>query len=246
VSTTYIGGIHAVQALLERDTGLPREVLVLQGRADARMQALIAAAERAKVPLRRADRQILDALAPGLRHQGVLAAITEETILGDESLLETPATPERLILVLDGVQDPHNLGACLRSAEAAGVSAVLLPRDRASGVTPAVRKVAAGSAERVPVIAVVNLARSLEKLKALGHWVIGLDGEASDSLYQVELTGPLVLVLGAEAQGLRRLTRECCDRLVRIPMAGRVESLNVSVAAGICLFEARRQRLASR
>lgn len=245
MSTTYIGGIHAVQALLEREDGLPREVLVVQGRVDARMQALIAAAQQAKVPLRRADRQILDALAPGLRHQGVLAAVTEE-LVSDEALLDTPATPERLILVLDGVQDPHNLGACLRSAEAAGVSAVLLPRDRASGLTPAVRKVAAGSAERVPVIAVTNLARSLEKLKALGYWLIGLEGEASESLYAAELTGPLVLVLGAEAQGLRRLTRECCDRLVRIPMAGRVESLNVSVAAGICLFEARRQRLAGR
>jgi 23S rRNA (guanosine2251-2'-O)-methyltransferase len=244
VSTTYVGGIHAVQALLEREDGLPREVIVVQGRTDERMQLLMATAQRAKVPLRRADRQILDALAPGLRHQGVLAAVTEEN-LADESLLDSPATPDRFILVLDGVQDPHNLGACLRSAEAAGVTALLMPRDRASGLTPAVRKVAAGSAERVPVIAVVNLARSLEKLKAMGHWVIGLDGEATDALYDAELTGPLVLVLGAEAQGLRRLTRECCDRLVRIPMAGRVESLNVSVAAGVCLFEARRQRLAA-
>ena len=149
---------------------------------------------------------------------------------------------DTLVLVLDGVQDPHNLGACLRTAEAAGVHAVIVPKDRAAGLTPVARKVAAGSAERVPVITVTNLARTLKRLADLGYWVTGLAGEAETSLFEADLTGPRVLVLGAEGEGLRRLTKEHCHQLVRIPMAGKAESLNVSVAAAVCLYEAVRQR----
>ena len=144
--------------------------------------------------------------------------------------------------MLDGVQDPHNLGACLRTAEAAGVTAVVLPKDRSTGLTAVVRKAAAGAAERVPLVAVTNLARTLTRLKELGYWITGLDGESKDTLYDVDLTGPTVLVMGAEGEGMRRLTREGCDRLVRIPMQGKIESLNVSVAAAVCLYEAVRQR----
>ncbi len=144
--------------------------------------------------------------------------------------------------MLDGVQDPHNLGACLRSADAAGVAAVIVPRDRAAGLTPVVRKVAAGAAETVPLVAVVNLARTLRELKERGIWLVGTDDAADKTLYDADLTGPLALVMGSEGEGMRRLTRECCDQLVSIPMAGAVESLNVSVAAGVVLFEAVRQR----
>ena len=147
-----------------------------------------------------------------------------------------------LLLVLDGVTDPHNLGACLRSADAAGVAAVVAPRDRAAGLTPVVRKVAAGAAESVPFVAVVNLARTLRELKERGVWLVGTDDEAERTLYDVDMTGPTAIVMGSEGEGLRRLTREACDELVRIPMGGAVESLNVSVAAGVALFEAVRQR----
>jgi 23S rRNA (guanosine2251-2'-O)-methyltransferase len=140
------------------------------------------------------------------------------------------------------VQDPHNLGACMRTAEAAGVNAVVIPKDRSSSLTPVARKASAGASERVPLIAVTNLARTLRRLQELGYWLTGLAGEAEESLFDVDLTGPLVLVLGAEGEGMRRLTRETCDRLVRIPMRGEAESLNVSVAAGVCLFEVQRQR----
>jgi 23S rRNA (guanosine2251-2'-O)-methyltransferase len=171
----------------------------------------------------------------------VLASIDAADISGEE-VLDLPATPDRLILALDGVQDPHNLGACLRTAEAVGVAAIIIPKDRAVGLTPAVRSAAAGSAERVPVVAVTNLTRTLERLKELGYWITGLAGEGEETLYDIDLTGPLVLVMGGESDGLRRLTRESCDRLARIPMVGRIESLNVSVAAAVCLYEAFRQR----
>jgi 23S rRNA (guanosine2251-2'-O)-methyltransferase len=162
-----------------------------------------------------------------------------------EDALDLPATPDNLVLVLDGVQDPYNLGACLRTAEAAGVNAVILPKDRAVGLTPIVRKAAAGAAERVPVITVTNLARTLKRLADLGYWITGLAGEAEQSLYESDLSGPRVIVMGAEGEGLRRLTKEHCHQLVRIPMAGKAESLNVSVAAAVCLYEAVRQRIAS-
>jgi len=242
---TYIGGFHAVTAALEDGASKPREILLADTRRDDRARRLLAAAAKAGVTVRNVSRETLDLRAPGLRHQGVLAAVEAAEVAG-EDVLDVPATPERLILALDGVQDPHNLGACLRTAEAVGVAAVIIPKDRAVGLTPVARKVAAGAAERVPVVAVTNLVRSLEKLKQLGYWVTGLAGEGDETLFEVDLTGPLVLVMGAEGEGLRRLTRETCDRLVRIPMVGHIESLNVSVAAAVCLYEAFRQRPAGR
>ena len=201
-------------------------------------------AERAGVKVATAADAELDKLAEGGRHQGVVAQITPRA--GDpetqlEEALESAVGPP-LLLVLDGVQDPHNLGACLRSADAAGACAVIVPRDRAAGLTPVVRKVAAGAAETVPLVSVVNLARTLRDLKDRGIWLVGTDDTASSALFEADLAGPLALVMGSEGEGMRRLTRECCDQLVSIPMAGAVESLNVSVAAGVALFEAVRQR----
>jgi len=242
MAETYIGGFHAVIAAIEDGESKPREILLAETRRDARAEKLMELAAKRNITVRKVSRDVLDIRAPGLRHQGVLAAINAAD-LGGEELIDLPATPERLILALDGVQDPHNLGACLRTSEATGVDAVIIPKDRAVGVTPAVRSAAAGSAERVPVVPVTNLVRKLEQLKQLGYWVVGLAGEGDESLFDVDLTGPLVLVMGGESEGLRRLTRECCDRVVRIPMKGeRIESLNVSVAAAVCLYEAYRQR----
>jgi 23S rRNA (guanosine2251-2'-O)-methyltransferase len=241
--TLYIGGFHAVMAALEDGATRPLEVLLAQHRQDERSRRLAELARAAGVPVRLVARSDLDLLAPELRHQGVLAAMPEQAFTGEDAL-DAPAAAGHLVLVLDGVQDPHNLGACLRTAEAAGVHAVVVPKDRAAGLTATARKAAAGAAERVPVIAVTNLARTLQKLRERGYWLTGLAGEAAESLYDADLTGPRVLVLGAEGEGMRRLTREQCHHLVRIPMAGKAESLNVSVAAGVCLFEAVRQRRA--
>jgi 23S rRNA (guanosine2251-2'-O)-methyltransferase len=239
--TVHIGGFHAVIAALEDAARKPLEVLLAEHRQDERSRKVDELARQARVPLRRCPRAELDLLAPELRHQGVLAVVPAQAFTGEDAL-DVPATPDKMILVLDGIQDPHNLGACLRTAEAAGVHAVVVPKDRAAGLTPVARKAAAGAAERVPVITVTNLSRTLARLKELGYWLTGLAGEATESLYEVDLTGPLVLVLGAEGEGLRRLTKEHCDRLVKIPMAGKAESLNVSVAAAVCLYEAVRQR----
>jgi len=236
-----------VRVLLERSPGRVRRVLLAGGRDARRLDELRALAARAGVPVAEADDATLERLAAGVRHQGVVAeiaprAVDPETQL-EEALEAAGAAP--LLLVLDGVQDPHNLGACLRSADAAGVAAVIVPRDRAAGLTAAVRKVAAGAAETVPLVPVVNLARTLREFKARGVWLVGADDAAERTLYEADLTGPVALVLGSEGEGMRRLTRECCDQLVAIPMAGAVESLNVSVAAGVVLFEAVRQRRAA-
>jgi 23S rRNA (guanosine2251-2'-O)-methyltransferase len=241
----FIGGFHAVIAALEDGARRPTEVLLAQHRHDERSRRVSELARAAGIPLRLCPKSELDLAAPELRHQGVLAAMPAQAF-GGEDALDIPATPDKLVLVLDGVQDPHNLGACLRTAEAAGVHAVIIPKDRAAGLTAVARKAAAGAAERVPVIAVTNLARSLKRLQDLGYWVTGLAGEAADSLYDADLSGPRALVLGAEGEWLRRLTREHCHQLVRIPMAGKAESLNVSVAAALCLYEAVRQRIASK
>ena len=238
--TVYIGGFHAVIAALEGATK-PSEVLLAEHRHDERSRKVAALAREAGVPVHLRSKSDLDLLAPELRHQGVLAAMPATSFSG-EDVLDVPATPDKMILVLDGVQDPHNLGACLRTAEAAGIHAVVIPKDRAASLTPVARKAAAGAAERVPVITVTNLSRALTHLRERGYWLTGLAGEATESLYDVDLTGPLALVLGAEGEGLRRLTKEHCDRLVQIPMQGEIESLNVSVAAAICMYEAVRQR----
>jgi 23S rRNA (guanosine2251-2'-O)-methyltransferase len=241
-------GIHAVRVLLDRYPQRVRRVLLAGGRDAGRLAEIRTLAQRAGVQVASADDAQLDKLAEGERHQGVVAEVLPRA--GDpetqlEEALEA-AGPAPLLLVLDGVQDPHNLGACLRSADAAGVAAVIVPRDRAAGLTPVVRKVAAGAAETVPLVSVVNLARTLRDLKDRDIWLVGTDDAADKTLYDADLKGPLALVMGSEGEGMRRLTRECCDQLVSIPMAGAVESLNVSVATGVALFEAVRQRSAKK
>ena len=236
-------GLHAVQALLDRHPKRIKRLLLQAGRLNERQQALLALAERQGVALQRVAGDELDAQAEGV-HQGVVAEVVPSQLWSEEMLghmldrLE--GTP--LLLVLDGVTDPHNLGACLRSADAAGAHAVIVPRDRSASLNPTVRKVACGAAESVPVYQVTNLARALGKLKELGVWVTGTAGEAEASLFEADLAGATALVMGAEGKGMRRLTREACDQLVKLPMAGSVSSLNVSVATGIGLFEAVRQR----
>ena len=239
-----IYGIHAVQAALQRDASNIIEVMIESGRKDARVQVLLDKVAAQHTEVRRVTGKELDALVPDARHQGVVARCRAVTVWQEDDLdqlLDGLSVPP-LLLVLDGVQDPHNLGACLRSADAAGVHAVIAPRDRAVGLTPVVRKVASGAAETVPFIQVTNLARTLRTLKDKGLWTVGADAEGDGDVFSADLRGPTVLVMGAEGQGMRRLTREHCDLLVRIPMQGTVESLNVSVATGICLFEAVRQR----
>ncbi len=236
-------GLHAVEALLRHHPRRIRQLWLALGRDDARVQPLLALALAERVSVEICERQQLDALT-GAAHQGVLAEVTPSQILGENNLAELldTAGPAPLLLVLDGVTDPHNLGACLRTADAAGVRAVIIPKDRSASLNATVRKVACGAAEVVPLVAVTNLARTLEKLKHQGIWIAGTAGESPVSLYEQDLRGPLALVMGAEGKGLRRLTREHCDYLVNLPMSGTVSSLNVSVATGICLFEAVRQR----
>ncbi|PZN26883.1 MAG: 23S rRNA (guanosine(2251)-2'-O)-methyltransferase RlmB [Proteobacteria bacterium] len=240
-------GLHAVRTFLRLRPERAARLILQKGREDARIAQLLELATQAGVHIEWREVRELDRIAAGERHQGACLRVRPAAALGegalDELLDRTEAVP--LLLVLDGVQDPHNLGACLRSADAAGVQAVVVPRDRAAGLSPTVRKVAAGAAEVVPLIQVVNLARTLKWLKERGLWVVGADDAAPQSVYQTDLRGPLALVLGAEGTGMRRLTRERCDALVGIPMQGVVESLNVSVAAGIMLFETVRQRTAA-
>ncbi|MFO1429612.1 MAG: 23S rRNA (guanosine(2251)-2'-O)-methyltransferase RlmB [Candidatus Competibacteraceae bacterium] len=248
-SSAWIFGLHAVTAALRHDPAGVQGLWVEPRRHDARLRALLETAAQQHIPVHPVERAELDRLSGHARHQGVLARcishIKEWTEHELPALLEA-AQGQALLLVLDGVQDPHNLGACLRSADAAGVQAVLAPADRAVGLTPTVRKVACGAAETVPFIQVGNLARTLRALQQQGLWLIGAAGEAEKTLHEMDFTGPVAIILGAEEKGLRRLTRECCDHLARIPMAGSVESLNVSVATGIFLFEAVRQRWQSK
>ncbi|MGD8546441.1 MAG: 23S rRNA (guanosine(2251)-2'-O)-methyltransferase RlmB [Thiohalophilus sp.] len=239
-----IFGLHAVEAAVRRDHAHLEKIYLEQGRRDERARQLEAQVRAAGLPLERVKRQQLDELTGGQRHQGV-AALASLPGPGDErsltQILEGLRVPP-FLLILDGVQDPHNLGACLRTADAAGIHAVIAPKDRACGLTSTVRKVASGAAESVPFIQVTNLARTLRELRERGIWLVGTDLDTEQSLYDADLTGPLALVMGAEEKGLRRLTRETCDSLVKLPMAGTVQSLNVSVSAGICLYEALRQR----
>ena len=239
-------GLHAVRTLLQQHPQRASLLLLQKGRDDARATELMQLAQAAGVRVEWRDGAELSKLAGGDRHQGACIQVRPTAALGEGALDELldRATSPPLLLVLDGVQDPHNLGACLRTADAAGVTAVIVPRDRAAGLSPTVRKVASGAAETMPLIQVVNLSRTLRWLKERGIWIIGTDDQAPKSIYQSELSGPLALVLGAEGAGLRRLTRDNCDALVGIPMKGTVESLNVSVAAGVVLFEATRQRAA--
>lgn len=243
--SVLIHGFHAVTSRLRQNARSVQEVYLDQGRHDQRSRDLLQLAETHGVKTLQMPRQRLDDMAGG-KHQGVVAKVAAQAALPHtlDGALEN-LSESALLLVLDGVQDPHNLGACLRVADAMGAHAVIAPKDRAVGLNPTVRKVASGAAETVPFITVTNLARTLRELQDLGIWVVGAAGEAEKDLFGMKLDVPLALVLGAEGEGLRRLTRENCDELVRIPMFGSVESLNVSVAAGICLFESRRQRTSS-
>lgn len=237
-------GLHTVRILLERQPGRVRLLWLQQGRDDPTTRALRDRASATGVRIATRSVAELDRLTEGAVHQGVVAELVPQRPPDEDDLarIVEAAGRELLLLALDGIQDPHNLGACLRTADATGVHAVVAPRDRAAGLTPSARKVAAGAAEVVPFVQVINLARTLRSLKAAGAWVVGTEGGAERELFDADLTGPLVLVMGAEGAGMRRLTRECCDLTIRLPMHGAVESLNVSVATGIVLYEALRQR----
>jgi 23S rRNA (guanosine2251-2'-O)-methyltransferase len=244
-----------VDSLLRSHPKSIQRLWIQQGRDDKRIRALLELAQNQGVPTAREPRADLDAMVDG-RHQGVVAetleaphhaAETAANIWGEKQLLQWLEARDEpaLLLVLDGVTDPHNLGACLRTADAAGVDAVIVPKDKSADLNATVRKVACGAAEVVPFVRVTNLARALEALQGAGVWLYGTAGEAENSIFDSDLTGSVGLVMGAEGAGLRRLTREHCDHLVKLPMSGSVSSLNVSVATGVCLFEIKRQRLAA-
>lgn len=244
MSNEFIYGIHAVKAVLEKDPARFIEAYVLKGRQDERLMPLLNQLQQYGISIQQMGRKPLDEKANGANHQGIIARVKAAKQLNENDLDAILANNEQpLLLVLDGVTDPHNLGACLRNADAAGVAAVIVPKDRSSPLTATVSKVACGAAETVPLVRVTNLARTMRALQEQGVWFVGTAGEATHDVYQAKLTGPLAIVMGAEGDGMRRLTRETCDDLIKIPMAGTVSSLNVSVASGICLFEAVRQRL---
>lgn len=236
-------GFHAINAILDTDARRVQLVYLLQGRQDKRAQELLARLSEHGVKPELVSKDVLDGFSKG-SHQGVVAQVLPARQYHEQDLYQmvekSESTP--LILVLDGITDPHNLGACLRTADAAGVMAVIVPKDNSAGLSDVARKVASGAADTVPLIAVTNLARALKKLQELGLWVTGTAGETDQLVFDADLSGPRVIVMGAEGKGMRRLTRECCDELVKIPMRGVVSSLNVSVATGVVLFEVLRQR----
>ena len=241
----WIAGINAVASAIEHDGENVREVLLEAGGRNPRIVEIEGNARRLGIEVRRVAQQALDGVAGGLRHQGAVARYAAARTWDEHELegLVEAAEGRALVLVLDGVQDPHNLGACLRSAAAAGVTAVVFPKDKAVQVNATVRKTSSGAADTLPIFSVTNLSRTLRDLQKAGVWIYGFAGEADSSLYALDLKGNVALVMGSEGDGLRRLTRENCDQLVKIPMPGKFESLNVSVATGIALFEAVRQRL---
>jgi 23S rRNA (guanosine2251-2'-O)-methyltransferase len=242
-----IFGIHAVNALINRAPERFIEIFLLKGREDDRLMPIINLSRKYGIGAQLVSRKVLDDKSDGEQHQGVAARIRPgksytENDLDDILLVAEKKSLAPFLLILDGVTDPHNLGACLRNADAAGVQAIIVPKDNAAQITPTVRKVAVGAAESVPLVQVTNLARTMKHLQQQGVWIVGTAGETDTCLYDVKLAGPIALVMGAEGKGMRRLTRENCDQLVKLPMAGDVSSLNVSVATGICLFEMVRQR----
>lgn len=242
MNADLVFGIHAVEAFLQRAPQDVLELFVMKDRDDKRMQPIIQLARQNGVSVQFCNRKTLDDMVGG-QHQGIVAKARLQSSGTEADLAAIVAANDKpFILILDGVTDPHNLGAILRSADAAGVHAVVAPKDRSVKLTSVVRKVACGAAESVPFITITNLARTMRELQEAGVWIVGTAGETETLVYDADLKGPLALVLGAEGEGLRRLTRETCDSLVKIPMFGTVSSLNVSVAAGICLFEAVRQR----
>lgn len=247
--TQTIYGLHAVRLMLQKHPERVTAVRIAQRRDDPHAREIDELARGRQIPVQRVDAHALKQKLGDVAHQGVVADIvplppwTEDDLLaGVQAAAEARRAP--LILALDGVQDPHNLGACLRTADACGALAVIVPRDRAAHVTPVVRKVAAGAAETTPIATVTNLVRTLKLLKDAGLWVIGADTDGAKRPHEVDLKGGVLLVLGAEGAGLRQLTRQTCDWMVRLPQLGAVESLNVSVAAGMLLYEAVRQRAA--
>lgn len=244
MSHSFTYGIHAVTTLLKKSPDRVVRLYIQTSRTDSMIQSVVAEAEAFNIPLKRLSPEAFNQLFPNAHHQGLAAEHFEPRYFTETDLATWIKNPEIVpfFLVLDGVQDPHNLGACLRSADAAGVQAVIIPKDRSAGLTATVAKVACGAAETVPLVMVTNLVRTLSFLKENNVWCIGLGGEAPTSLYGFDLTGPLALVLGGEGSGLRQLTAKTCDAQVSIPMQGVVSSLNVSVAAGVALFEALRQR----
>jgi 23S rRNA (guanosine2251-2'-O)-methyltransferase len=240
----YLYGLHTVLAAIENPFRVIHTLFINQERSDKRISTLLSKAEDAKISVTNMSAQGMNQRFPNVTHQGVVALVSKPPnyVEADLSRLLEINPDNLLILILDGVTDPHNLGACLRSADAAGVSFVIIPKDNSASVTAVVSKVACGATESVPLIRVTNLARTLERLKNAGVWLYGAAGESEASLYELDAKGPIGLILGAEGTGLRRLTREHCDGLFSIPMRGTVSSLNVSVATGICLYEVLRQR----
>jgi 23S rRNA (guanosine2251-2'-O)-methyltransferase len=245
VSDEFIFGWHAVEAVLKQEPARLQQVWIQTGRQDRRVQSVTETLDSLGVAWQVVHRKELDQRVSGV-HQGVVAQVSESREWSEDDLLESLASQDKppFLLILDGVTDPHNLGACLRTADAVGVQAVIVPKDKSASLSPTVRKVACGAAETVPLVRVTNLARFMRVLRDDGVWLIGTAGEAQSTLYQADFKGPVALVMGAEGKGMRRLTREHCDMLINIPMLGQVDSLNVSVATGVCLYEALRQRLA--
>jgi 23S rRNA (guanosine2251-2'-O)-methyltransferase len=241
----YIFGFHAVRQVLKNDFSRVVELWVLQERNDIRIQTLLKQAKQQGIAIQSVGKKTLDKLTENGHHQGVVVRYKKRPIKTRKALEDILAslTSPPLLLILDELQDPHNLGACLRTADAAGVDAVIVPKNQACQLTAIVRVVSCGAADTVPLIQVTNIARTLCWLKDQGIWLVGADEKTQTSLFETTLTGPLALVLGAEGMGLRRLTQESCDALVRIPMLGEIENLNVSVATGVCLYEAVRQRM---
>lgn len=240
-------GIHAVESLLSKDPARIERLIVMKGRDDRRLQGLLQIAGEHNIPYTLSPRRELDDLVRG-RHQGVVALVEPTAELNEndlDALLDGLDGPP-FLLILDSVTDPHNLGACLRSADAAGVHAVITPKDKAAPLNAVARNVASGAAEAVPLVRVTNLARTMRSLQERGIWINGAAGEGESTIYQVDFNGPMAIAMGAEGSGLRRLTREHCDQLTKIPMSGSVSSLNVSVATGVFLFEALRQRSSSK
>jgi 23S rRNA (guanosine2251-2'-O)-methyltransferase len=238
-----IYGLHAMTAIIDREPERLIELFVLKGREDERLAYIIDEAKRHDIGIQFCQRKTLDDKCNGEQHQGVVARAKPGKVLDEhdlDNILKNQSSP--FLLVLDGVTDPHNLGACLRTADAAGVHAVIVPKDKSAALSPTVRKVACGAAEAIPLIQVTNLSRTLKAMQDAGVWIVGTAGEADQSIYACKLIGPMALVMGAEDKGLRRLTRENCDELIKLPMAGSVSSLNVSVATGVCLYEIVRQR----
>jgi len=240
----FIYGLHAVNALFKKQPERVIEIYTLKGRDDKRLTDITNKAQKWGISVQQMQRKSLDEKSKGEQHQGVMARIKKQKILTENDLDACIANLDEppFLLILDGVTDPHNLGACLRSADAAGVHAVIIPKDNTAGLTAVARKVACGAAESIPLIHVTNLARTMRQLQEKRIWIYGAEGEATQSMYDCKLKGGIAIVMGAEEKGMRRLTREHCDELIKLPMAGVVSSLNVSVATGVCLFEVVRQR----